>query len=463
MDKEDAESGQATTTRSETENEKPNTEEAKDGNCNEEQQDCLVKVALDEEMLQKRLRQLEEQAKAVSIQLQRLQERKKNEVKAAWGECEQGLKRRVQAVLADEDNCNEVKKVCKEKVGLDPTTMTAESLGILLKILTLYYLYRLKQTCRSRNLAKALEPLLITDEMREIAAKVGITLQLKATYDTVKFEEIERFFIIRDGGGVQPVIFRDEIEDDDGHCNFDSETEEPDLFQQASDPIVEPSQTTCNLGQRLEEKLTQHSDPTLSISTAYESLSLQARSLLPIKPSKYQLTDSDIRYLALAKSKVQSLQRQLDKAFTEKIILEGRLTDALQEKSQLKMQLDESLQQYQNAGKVVSTQLSEINTLKTQLKEKEKVITGLRTQLEQVHVSDAQSDIEMLKKLAEEIQLGETIVTSAMDEKEVTGTSADDENIKLKITEIEKELHHNLRWPVGREVRWRQPHQHNLR
>ncbi|XP_070557800.1 uncharacterized protein [Ptychodera flava] len=522
MDKEQVESGQATTTSSETENEKPNTEEAKDRNCNEEQQDFPVKVALDEEMLQKCLRALpvEEQMQALSVQLRRLQEMKKNEVKAAWGECEQGLKRRVQAVLADEDSCNEVKKVCKEKVGLDPTTMTAESLGILLKILTLYYLYRLKQTCRSRNLAKALEPLLITDEMREIAAKVGITLQLKATYDMVKFKEIERFFIIRDGGGVQPVMFYDETEDDDGHCNLGSETEEPDLSQQANDPVVEPSQT--NPGQRLEEKLTQHGDPTLSSSAAYESLSLQARSLLPIKPSKYQLADSDIRYLALAKSKVQSLQRQLDKAFTEKIILEARLTDALKEKSQLKTQCDEYMQQYQNAGKVVatqlseintltaqrdeymqqyqnagkvvstqrseintltaqcdeymqqyqnagklvstqrseintltaqrdeymqqyqnagkvvSTQLSEINTLKTQLKEKEKVIVGLRTQLEQV--SDAQSDIELLNKLAEEIQLDETTVTSGMDEKEVTNTSADDENIQPKITEIEKEV-----------------------
>ncbi|XP_070570882.1 uncharacterized protein [Ptychodera flava] len=226
MDKEDTESCLAATTPSEMENENPNTEEAKVGNHNEEQQDCLVKVALDEKILQKRLRELQE-IEALSVQLQRLRERKKNEVKAAWGECKHRLKRSVQAVLADDSNCNEVKKVCKEKVGLDPTTVKAESLGILLKILTLYYLYRLKQTCRSRNLAKALEPLLITEEMREIAAKVGITLQLKATYDTVRFEEMERFFINRDGGGVQPVTFHGEIEDD-GYCNIpvDSEVRE---------------------------------------------------------------------------------------------------------------------------------------------------------------------------------------------------------------------------------------------
>ncbi|XP_070557113.1 uncharacterized protein [Ptychodera flava] len=407
-DEEDTESGQVKTTPPEKENEKPNTKEAKVGNCNKEHQDFQVKVALDEEMLQKRLRQSEEQTQAVSVQPQQ----NGHEVKTAWRECEQGLKRRVQAVLADEDSCNEVKKVCKEKVGLDPNTLTAESLGILLKILTLYYLYRVKQTCRSRNLAKALEPLLITDEMRKIADTVGITLQLKAMYDMAKFEEIELFFINRDGGGVQPVTFHDDTEDNGGHCNFDSEGEKPSLSQQESDPIVEPSQT--NLEQSLEETLTQHGDPTLSITAAYSSLSLQARSLLPIKQSKYQLTDSDIRYLALAKSKVQSLQSQLDKAFTDKSILEGRLTDALNEKSQFKMQYDKYLQKYQNAEKVVSTQLSEINTLTAQLKQKDNVITGLRTQLEQV--SGAQSDIELLKKLAEERQLGETIVISEMDD-----------------------------------------------
>ncbi|XP_070566977.1 titin homolog [Ptychodera flava] len=212
--------------------------ENQDGCKDQEEIDFSVKVALDEEMLQKRLRELEKQTKAVSVQLRQLQERKKNELKAAWGECEQGLKRRVQAMLADEDSCNEVKKVCKEKVGLDPNTLATKSLGILLKILTLYYLYRVKQTCISRNLAKALEPLLITDEMGEIAAKVEITLRLKATYDTVKFEEIELFFINRDGGGVQPVTFHSGTEENGGHANLDSKGKEPLLSLQTSDQVV---------------------------------------------------------------------------------------------------------------------------------------------------------------------------------------------------------------------------------
>ncbi|XP_070543758.1 uncharacterized protein [Ptychodera flava] len=486
MAKDDAETGQATTTLSEMENENPNTEEAKVGNCDEEQQDFPVKVALDEEMLQKCIRQLEEQAKALSVHLRRLQERKKKEVKAVWRECEHRLKRRVQAVLADEDSCSEVKKVCKEKVGLDPNTLATGCLGILLKIVTLYYLYRLKQTCRSRNLAKALEPLLITDEMREIAAKVGITLQLKATYDTVKFKEIERFFINRDGGGIQPLTFHYEKEED-GQFNVDSKVreniswdEEPSLSQQAnkqvvvtaSDQVAEQISQT-NLGQEFEGKLiAQHGEVTQTITvSAKES---QTRSLLQIKPSKQQLTDSDIRYLASAESKVQSLQSepdtaqskvniseskfesnlqsQLEKAWTEKQILETKLAEAVQEKSQLEKQCQVYMQRCHSAEKVVSTQLSDINTLtaklekldpkniedlQTKLEEQNKVITELKAKLSQL--SDAQSDIEPQKKIAEGVQLGEQIIPSEIVRNEVSEPSADNVYIKPKITEIEEE------------------------
>ncbi|XP_070575125.1 uncharacterized protein [Ptychodera flava] len=464
----------------------PVQEENQDGCKKEEAKDLSVKVVLDEEILQKRLRELEEQTQAVSSQLRQLQERKKNEVKTAWGECEQGLKRRVQAVLADEDSCNEVKKVCKENLGLDPTTLATESLGILLKIVTLYYLYRLKQTCRSRSLAKALELLLITDEMREIAAKVGIKLQLKAMYDTGKFEEIELFFIDRDGGGLHPVTFHDEIESD-GHRNIDSKDEEPPLSQQAngqvvvtasdqvvvtasdqvvdmaSDQVVVEQNSQTNLEQKLEEELIiQRHEPTQPIT---EGQGTQASSLLPIQPSKQQLTDSDIRLasaeskvqslqsqLGISESKIESLQSQLDKACTEKKLLETQLAEALNEKSQLEKQCQEYLQRCYSSEKAVSTQLSDIHVLKaklerldpknienlhTKLQEKDKVITELKTKLSQL--SDAQSDTELQKKIAASLQLGEQTITSETVKKETTMASVDDMNSKPKFTEIEKE------------------------
>ncbi|XP_070573222.1 uncharacterized protein [Ptychodera flava] len=453
--------------------------ENQDGCGYQENIDFLIKVALYEEILQKRVREIEKQTQALDAQLRQLQERKKNEVKAAWRECEQGLKRRVRAVLADEDSCNEVKKVWKKKAGLAPDTLATKSLGISLKILTLYHLYRVKQTCRSRSLAEAFEPLLITDEMREIAAKVGITLQLKATYDTVKFEEIELFFINRDGGGLQPVTFHDEIEDD-GHRNIDSKDEEPPLSQQESDravvsasdqvvvkasgQIVEQNSQT-NLEQKLEEELIiQRDEPTQSIT---EGQGAHASSLLPIKPSKQQLTDSDIRYLAsdeskvqslqtkldISESKIESLQSQLQKACTEKQILETQLAEAVLKKSQLEKQCQEYMQLYHSAEKAVSAQLSDIHVLKaklerldpkniedlqTKLQEQNKVITELKTKLSQL--SDKQSDIELKKKIAEILQLGEQTITSEMVIKDTTmAYSVDDIYTKPKFTDIAKD------------------------
>ncbi|XP_070566958.1 uncharacterized protein [Ptychodera flava] len=458
----------------------PVQEENQDGCKKEAAKHFLVKVALNEEILQKRLRELEEQDQAPSVQIRQQQERKNNEMKAAWGECEQELKRSVQAVLADEDSCNEVKKVCKENVGLIPTTVGVGCLGIPLKIFTLYYLYRVKQTCRSRSLAKALEPLLITDEMREIAAKVELKLQLKAAYDTERFEKIERFFINRDGGGVQPVTFHDEIEDD-GCCNLDSKDEEPpqasdQVVVTASDKVVEQVSQT-NLEQKVDEKLIAlKGEPIKPITVAQES---QARSSLPIKPSKQQLTDSDIRLasaeskvqslrsqlgiseskieslqsqLGISESKLESLQSQLDKACTEKQILEIQLAEAVHEKSQLEKQCQEYLQLNHSAEKAVSTQLSDIHALKaklerldpknienlhTKLQEKDKVITELKMKLSEL--SDAQSDIELQKKIAESLQFGEQTITSETVEKETTMASVDDIYIKPEFTDIAKD------------------------
>ncbi|XP_070569335.1 uncharacterized protein [Ptychodera flava] len=119
--------------------------------------------------------------------------------------CQNRLLQTVIERLADEGGRQKIADICKDNLGVDPSDLRAGCLEILLKLPGLYNLYRVKQTCKSANLAKAFEPLLITDEMREIAAKVGVTLQLKATYDEESFKEVELFFINRDGGGVKPI------------------------------------------------------------------------------------------------------------------------------------------------------------------------------------------------------------------------------------------------------------------
>ncbi|XP_070564022.1 uncharacterized protein [Ptychodera flava] len=168
-----------------------------------------VQVGFNNNVYHQRRRELEDQVKALPPQLMEQKQEMMNALNAVWEFCEQALKRKVQEVVADEDGCQEVKKLCKKKLGdVNTTSLTVKCLAMVQNFLTLYNLYRLKQTCRSGSLAKAFEPLLITDEMRKMASTVGITLQLKVSYDQERFKEIELFFINRDGGGIQPLRSR---------------------------------------------------------------------------------------------------------------------------------------------------------------------------------------------------------------------------------------------------------------
>ncbi|XP_070568128.1 synaptonemal complex protein 1-like [Ptychodera flava] len=171
-----------------------------------------VHVGLDDTVYDKRLSELQAMS---THQRQEQMDEEMNELKDAWKDCKQALTNWIGELIADKDRYQGLKKVCKKNLGDVVTlSLTAKSLTILLKLLTLYNMYRLKQTCRCGSLAKALELLLITDEMREISAKVGMTLQLKATYDQKKLEEIELFFIKRDCGGIQPMRIYDVMTED---------------------------------------------------------------------------------------------------------------------------------------------------------------------------------------------------------------------------------------------------------
>ncbi|XP_070558198.1 polyamine-modulated factor 1-binding protein 1-like [Ptychodera flava] len=419
-----------------------------------------VQIGLDDTIFQQHLRDLEKrppQALPAQMSWEQVKE-VETKVKAA-------LKRQVEEKVADEDKLQVMKKVCMKILGyVVPKSWTAESLAILLRFLTLYNLYRLKQTCLSGNLAKAFEPLLITDEMRKMASQVGVQLKLKATYNEKKFKGVELFFMNRDGGGIQPV----EIYDDVG------KEENKDCIDEAGSVVSEDTKVIetgprdihqRDYGQKLEEPLTQHNEPSQPITPVHETLSLQARSLLLHKPSENQLTDSEIRYLELAqskvhssqsqldkaKSKLQSLQSQLDKAFTEKQILETQVAEASHAKAQQEKQCQEYIQRCHSAEKMVAAQLSDIHkhedimkrldpqnveNLQTKLKEKDKLITELRTRLSQL--SDEQSDIELQKKKAESLQLGGNVSTE-MEDKGVPDTTVDNVHAKTEMMQTEKE------------------------
>ncbi|XP_070547436.1 uncharacterized protein [Ptychodera flava] len=120
-------------------------------------------------------------------------------VEEARKECMQLFKENADTVV--KVNSEEIRRLAKEREnGVNNAMNThARSLGMLVNFLGILYLYRFKSACHNGRFAKAFEPLLITDEMRELAERFNIPLKLKATYDQQQFDAIDHFFCQRDG------------------------------------------------------------------------------------------------------------------------------------------------------------------------------------------------------------------------------------------------------------------------
>ncbi|XP_070549192.1 uncharacterized protein [Ptychodera flava] len=130
----------------------------------------------------------------------------------SWKSCLAELDKSADKVITNETSHQRVNDVCKKNFGkVTATSLKKESLAISLNLPTLYNLYRVRHTCLSGSFPDSFEPLLITDKMREEADKVGLQLKLKATYDQARFDELQLFFINRDGGGLKPVKVYDDV------------------------------------------------------------------------------------------------------------------------------------------------------------------------------------------------------------------------------------------------------------
>ncbi|XP_070546259.1 ribosome-binding protein 1-like isoform X2 [Ptychodera flava] len=172
----------------------------------------VVHVGLNEESYLQQMRDLDSQVQTISVR------EKKEQLKAAWEKIKAGLDKTESEAIANNTSLQRVDQNCRNSFGEGTVTKSTkrDSLAISLDLPTLYNLYRLKQTCLSGSFPDSFEPLLITDKMREEADKVGLQLKLKATYDQARFDELELFFINRDGGGLEPVkMYHDVIEGED--------------------------------------------------------------------------------------------------------------------------------------------------------------------------------------------------------------------------------------------------------
>ncbi|XP_070573415.1 uncharacterized protein [Ptychodera flava] len=125
---------------------------------------------------------------------------------AATRNCQAMFDRTVHEVVNDPASYRKVQTVVKEKFDAQVETMKQKCLDLALNLPKLLSLYKYRGSCRSGSFAKALEPLLITDEMKQESAKVGMKLMLRVSYSEEEFKLVEKVFITRDGGGVRSIF-----------------------------------------------------------------------------------------------------------------------------------------------------------------------------------------------------------------------------------------------------------------
>ncbi|XP_070547520.1 uncharacterized protein [Ptychodera flava] len=170
----------------------------------EPSEDLDVTIELDTQPWKQRLKELREQREMVSRQrpddqttLDALtQEIQK--VTESLLRCKQTLKRKADQII--EDGIEELRRLCRDaNVGVNQVTkITDGSLRMLLNFLSILGLYRFKSSVQTGRFAELCEPWLITEEMRELAAKANLFIELQVTYEEKKFDELDAFFIKRD-------------------------------------------------------------------------------------------------------------------------------------------------------------------------------------------------------------------------------------------------------------------------
>ncbi|XP_070546206.1 myosin-6-like [Ptychodera flava] len=378
-----------------------------------------VHVEADEEFYEKQMKYLDEQLKGLSDQDQIQSIRKKQEkLKAAMKRCKEEFHKKSSQVIANKGSQETINNNCEEHFGEAKVTgINNCSLAIQLNLPTLYNLYRLEHTCLSGSFPDSFEPLLITDKMREEADKVGLKLTLKATYDQARFNELELFFINRDGGGLKPVkVYDDVIEGKDAEeIHIDGE----DTDQKSDTTIT---------GEVADRTPTEHRQSLKVIQTKLEMVRATLESKLKrAKKEKATLEKRCEELTQKLESAEQSLGSQcignnkerekLQSELEQKEKLIKELDDKL-EQSELKKQGDKALEDIQSKLEMewatLESQLKEAKGEKATLEKRCKELTQKLESTEQSLVSQRigtnvkqktlQSELEQKKKLINELE-----------------------------------------------------------
>ncbi|XP_070550114.1 uncharacterized protein [Ptychodera flava] len=151
--------------------------------------------------------------------------------------------------------------------------------------------------------------------MREGASKVGLQLKLKATYDQARFDELELFFINRDGGGLEPVkMYHDIIEGEDDEEIL---TDDEDTDQKSDTMVTERMDSSSQTEQR-------QSTEDIQSKSEMERTTLESQ-LKEAKAEKATLEESCKELTQKLESTQQSLVSQRIGNSMEKEKLESEL------------------------------------------------------------------------------------------------------------------------------------------
>ncbi|XP_070558722.1 uncharacterized protein [Ptychodera flava] len=220
----------------------------------------------------------------------------------------------------------------------------------------------------------------------------------------------------------------------------------------------------------MDVKLIRDGTKVLTLSVSDKNVSLLARSLLPCKISQIQITE----YI------VKQLLAQISENDLQKSVLHHQLEEAKQEKATLVEHIRKLTQTIDITEKELTKRVgieSMHEKLSSELEEKEKIICDLEAKLS--GLEEIFPELKIQGK--DEMKIGSQYYEDEEGTKDVIGTTLDDAKSKTKITDNEKDKTLPQSTSVrdgsemetatptqpemtGREeVRWRQPHQHNLR
>ncbi|XP_070547831.1 uncharacterized protein [Ptychodera flava] len=359
------------------------------------------------------------------------------EVHDAFNQCQQSLKRKAEQTIHEDSE--KLKRLCYEvNCGVNGVTNLKEgSLGMLVNFLSILGLYRFKSSVQTGKFAELYEPWLITDEMRERAAKVNLPLKLQVTYDKKKFDELDAFFIARD------LRISDFSRQPDGKVRYRFEKQ-----PQSKLLVEQPTVPLSKLDTDIEDKLVvgEHTGRQKDQQTQGQVLKVQPSKAREGKDPLEKQYHETLKEVAKANEddqlentmrEMNEVMEQLQKARKEAEVFKTQLDEVKEGKLFSDKLNKERLEEIGKAVEVATKKAIEITSLKkkiqdleTKLAESSDFVTNLKAKL-----SDSERNLAESRGLVIKLQ-------AQLSDSENKDKDIDSNPIKDEFDKAEKEIAH---------------------